>query len=353
MTDVYQKLAEHLDTLPQRYPVNTGTGIELKILKHIFTPEEAEMAVTLQPMPEPAAAIAERIGKDPAETEEFLYQMSKNGQIMRVGKPGSYLYMAAPFFVGIIEFQLNRLSKEYVEDMQEFYPILFDHTWLKGKTRELRTIPIDRTVATESEVLPYESAEDIIRSNKHIAIAECMCRKMKDVMGRSCDRPKEVCFQFGGATHFMVENGLSRRIDQEEALAILEKGIEAGLVVQVGSPQNPGGMCLCCSCCCGPLESYKRFEKPARFVNSNYYAVVDKDNCTACGICESRCQMEAITVEDVALVNLDRCIGCGLCVTACEFDAVKLLKKDEAHQWTPQVDYLSAVMDIHKERRDS
>jgi hypothetical protein len=24
MNDIYQKLAEHLDTLPQRYPVNTG-----------------------------------------------------------------------------------------------------------------------------------------------------------------------------------------------------------------------------------------------------------------------------------------------------------------------------------------
>jgi Na+-translocating ferredoxin:NAD+ oxidoreductase subunit B len=352
MSDVYQKLAEHLDTLPQRYPVNTGTGLELKILKHIFTPEEAEVAVHLLPAPEPAAAIAERLGRDPAETEEFLYGMSKKGQIMRVGKPGGYRYMALPFFVGIIEFQINRLSQEYVEDLQKFYPILFEHTWLKGKTRELRTIPIDKTVAAESEVLPYESAEAIIRSNKNIAVTECMCRKMKAVLGQACDRPTEVCFQFGGATHFMVENGLSRRIEQEEALAILEKGIESGLVVQVGSPQNPGGMCLCCSCCCGPLESYRRFEKPASFVNSNYYAAVDHDTCTACGICETRCQMEAITVGDTALVNRDRCIGCGLCVRACEFDAVKLVKKDEADRWTPQADYLSTVMDIQKERRE-
>lgn len=111
-------------------------------------------------------------------------------------------------------------------------------------------------------------------------------------------------------------------------------------------------MCLCCGCCCGPLESYKRFEKPARFVNSNYYAVVDTGTCTACGNCEGRCQMEAITVGDVAAVNLDRCIGCGLCVVACEFGVVTLVKKDEASQWIPQADYLSTVMDIQKERRD-
>ena len=48
MTDeIYQKLAEHLDSLPQRYLTNTGTGLETKILAHIFSPEEAARAVKL------------------------------------------------------------------------------------------------------------------------------------------------------------------------------------------------------------------------------------------------------------------------------------------------------------------
>jgi electron transport complex protein RnfB len=77
--DVYQRLAEHLDTLPRRFPTNTGTGLELKVLQHIFTPEEAEMAIQLKPMPETAADIATRIGKDPVETEAFLLEMSRKG----------------------------------------------------------------------------------------------------------------------------------------------------------------------------------------------------------------------------------------------------------------------------------
>jgi Na+-translocating ferredoxin:NAD+ oxidoreductase subunit B len=61
MTDeVYQILAEHLDTLPQRFPTNTDTGLELKVLRHIFSPEEAEMATHLKPMPESVSDIAER-----------------------------------------------------------------------------------------------------------------------------------------------------------------------------------------------------------------------------------------------------------------------------------------------------
>lgn len=76
MNDVYIALAEHLDTLPQRFPTNTGTGLELKVLQHIFSPEEAKMAVQLQPMPELPGDIAKRIGKDPEETEAFTLQWS-------------------------------------------------------------------------------------------------------------------------------------------------------------------------------------------------------------------------------------------------------------------------------------
>ncbi len=58
--DVYQRLAEHLDPLPQRFPTNTGTGLELKVLKHIFSPEEAEMAIHLKHIPESVSDIAAR-----------------------------------------------------------------------------------------------------------------------------------------------------------------------------------------------------------------------------------------------------------------------------------------------------
>ena len=63
MESIYNKLAQHLDNLPGGYPA-TESGIELRILKRLFTPEEAEIAVHLTLMPESAAAIAQRIGVD-------------------------------------------------------------------------------------------------------------------------------------------------------------------------------------------------------------------------------------------------------------------------------------------------
>lgn len=52
------------------------------------------------------------------------------------------------------------------------------------------------------------------------------------------------------------------------------------------------------------------------------------------------------------IVNPDRCIRCGLFATICDFNAIKLHKGDEDHQWIPQLDYMTLLMDISKERRE-
>ncbi|MBW2559636.1 MAG: 4Fe-4S binding protein [Deltaproteobacteria bacterium] len=354
MKDVYQRLAEFLDTLPQRYPLNSESGIELKILKHIFTPEDAEWFMRLKPLPESAAEVAERIGRDPEETEKTLYDMSKNGLIFRMGKLGEYKYMVTPFLVGIIEFQMNRMTPALVKDMEEFAPVLYEATWMKGQTRDLRTIPVGESVSADSEIMPYESAEEVIKSARHISISDCMCRRMTALLGKPCDRPMEVCFHFGSGTHYFVENGLGRYISQEEALAILKKGVEAGLVCQLGSSQNPAAMCMCCNCCCEVLVELKNHHaKPSDLVNSNFFARVDEDGCTGCEICIDRCQMEAITVDDVALVDLDRCIGCGLCAVTCPTEAIKVYRKDAEREFIPERTLTEATMAIYRQRRES
>ena len=73
----------------------------------------------------------------------------------------------------------------------------------------------------------------------------------------------------------------------------------------------------------------KKFPRPAELYTSNYFAVVNPEECEACETCIDRCQMEALSiVNDVSTVNLDRCIGCGLCVETCSSDAIQLKKKE-------------------------
>ncbi len=57
MSDVYKKLAKHLDNLPGGYPA-TESGVEIRILKRLFTDQEAEIAMSLTMIPEPSSAVA-------------------------------------------------------------------------------------------------------------------------------------------------------------------------------------------------------------------------------------------------------------------------------------------------------
>ena len=351
MDDVYQKLAEFLDTFPQRFPVNTESGIELKILEYLFTPEEAKMTMQLMPMPETSAQVAERIGADPDKTEKQLYDMSRKGLIMRLGAPGAYVYMAMPFFVGIYEFQIKRMDRKFSELMEEFKPILLPSTMLKGKTREIRTVPVNQTVDKQSTVMTYEIAEEAIKSAENITLSECICRKEKRLLGKGCNYPPETCLSFNAGAHFYAENGLGRPVSTEEALETLKNAVEAGLVLQLGSSQNPAGLCMCCGCCCPFLETYKKMDKPADEANSSFFAKIDEDACTACETCVDRCHMDAISVEEVAKVNLDRCIGCGACAVTCPEGAVTMGRKDKEEEFVPENDMMTTMMNIYQERR--
>ena len=54
--DVYRRLQKHLDELPIGFPA-TESGVELRILRTLFTPEEAEVALGLNALPETALTI--------------------------------------------------------------------------------------------------------------------------------------------------------------------------------------------------------------------------------------------------------------------------------------------------------
>ncbi len=352
MKDVYQRLAEFFDTLPQRFPVNTESGVELRVLKKIFLPDEAEMFLNLTQRPETTREIAARIGEDPVNLENKLYDMSKKGLAFRTGREGNYKYMASAFLVGIIEFQMNRLTPELIQDWEEFEPLLFKSTWLKGNTRDLRTIPIGEAVEPNAQVLPYENIEEIIRTAKYVAISDCMCRRITAIQKHPCSHPMEVCFHFGSSCHYFVENGLARYISNEEALDIFNKGKASGLVCQVSASQEASALCMCCDCCCGPLRAVKACANPADLVNSNFFAQVSDDECTGCEMCVERCPMDAICVDDIARVNFDRCIGCGVCAVTCPVDAIKVYRKEKDREFVPEKNFFDAAMAIYRERRE-
>ena len=64
--EVYKKLAERLDALPNGFPP-TEDGVELRMLAKLFTPEEAELASQLRLTREVPEQVAKRLGREGAE----------------------------------------------------------------------------------------------------------------------------------------------------------------------------------------------------------------------------------------------------------------------------------------------
>ncbi|MGZ3597506.1 MAG: 4Fe-4S binding protein [Syntrophales bacterium] len=330
--NIYEKLAKHLDNLPGGFP-RTPSGVEIRILRRIFTPEEAKLAVRLALIPEEPRVIARRAKLPVKEVAQRLEEMDNKGQVIgirRKGKPPQY--MAQQFIVGIWEGQVNKLSRELVEEFEEYMPSLFDPgTW--RKVPQMRTIPVEKSIALQPEVMPYERAEELVRKHTTFAVSNCICRQEFRILGKGCDKPEESCLQFGLAAESVVQMGRGRAISREETLAILRRAEETGLVLQPANSKNPLFICTCCGCCCGVLRLLKRDPKPASLVASPFVASLDSDTCKGCGICTKRCQMEAIHVENKkAILNTDRCIGCGLCVDTCRTKSLILLRKPEAQQ---------------------
>ncbi len=349
MTDVYEKLAKHLDNLPASYPA-TDSGVEIRILKRLFTPEEAEAATALSLFPEPADVIAKKLGKNESDTESLFYSMSKKGLIGRSGKKQNR-YMAANFIMGIWEYHVDSLDERLVQDVNEYIPQIWEKTWAKQNTHQHRVIPVSKSIPVEMNIMPYQKAESIIKQQSKIVVVPCICRKEQGMVGHGCDKPLETCLMLGTNAVFYEENGIGRSISQEEALEILNKGIEAGLVLQPSNSQKPFVICMCCGCCCMVLKNLNKMDEPAKIACTHYYVAVAEDECTNCGNCEDICQMGAIKVGDrSAKVNLARCIGCGLCITRCESDAITLVEKEESGKYTIPANTVEQYMKMAQER---
>ena len=328
--EVYRQLARHLDDLPGGFP-SSESGVELRILKRLFSPEQAVLAVSLTIIPEEARTIAERSGLDIEETAKRLEVMARNGLIFSIeegGRPA--LYQAASYIFGIWEFQLNNLNKEFARDMDEYAPTLGVEL---SRFPQLRTIPVGRSIPASAEVLPHEGAGEMVQERKKILVAPCICRRKTKTQGAGCDKPEETCLIFDQWAEYYHRNGLGRIIEKAEALEILKKADEAGSVLQPSNSKEPGWICCCCSCCCGSLKRLKAHPKSASIVVNSLICRVDPEICEGCQICIDRCPTDAHGIVDDRVVHLpERCIGCGLCATTCPSGAATMIRKPEGQQ---------------------
>jgi Pyruvate/2-oxoacid:ferredoxin oxidoreductase delta subunit len=182
----------------------------------------------------------------------------------------------------------------------------------------------------QSEVLDYERATHIINSASCITVGTCYCRHKMEHVGKACQAPQDVCLTFNTAAESLVKHQIARKISKEEALAVLDRCVDYGLVQIGDNVQNEvNWMCNCCGCCCEAIQAYKKIGY-RRKINSNFFALVDSKKCVACGVCVSKCPVEAIKiVNKKAVVDKDICIGCGVCKRQCGVEAIGIERREK------------------------
>ncbi len=140
----YKALAERLDALPNGFPP-TEDGVELRLLAHIFTPEEAALAAQLRLTLETPVQIANRLGYDAATLRRQLKEMTRRGLITAGRTDEGLGYGLMPFAVGIYEMQVQTIDAEFARLFEDYYHQAFGT--MLGITPQIhRVVPVEQSV---------------------------------------------------------------------------------------------------------------------------------------------------------------------------------------------------------------
>ncbi len=326
--DVYRRLAQRLDAIPNGFPP-TESGIELRILAKLFTPEEAALAAQMRLSFETPQEIGARVGLDAQQAYQTLRAMARRGLIRARRGEGTLLFALMPFVVGIYEEQLTRMDRELAELVEAYFREREGQTILGTAPPIHRVVPVGEAVPFDLEIFAYQRAADIVESARAWGVRDCICRVQQKMLGKGCDRPVEICLNLAPVEGAFDGSESTRAISKEEALQLLRQAEEAGLVHTTGNFRDGHFyICNCCPCCCAVLRGMTEYHVPNAVAHSGFLAAVDADECIACGECVERCPFTALALpEDVAQVDEARCVGCGVCTVTCPTGAIRLQQR--------------------------
>jgi len=316
--------AEVYKELSRKMMFETSTMLP-ELWSMICSEEEADIVNAL---PGTAEELAERFGKDLDVMNEILQKLFVKGVVFENVRDGKTVYRmprqiiqfhdASILWPDATEEFLNLWVRFMDDEASQFIKLL------EGSNMPsfMRVIPINQTLEPQSQVLVYEDVARLIDQADPIAVVDCPCRKSV----RKCDAPIETCIQLNRGAEYAMKRGTGRQLSREEAMELIRKTEEAGLVHVVENKGYGNVICNCCSCCCEMFRLVRASGQKWLMSPSRFLATVDADECTGCESCVDICPVDAIALndEDVAEVSADECIGCGLCANECPSDAILL-----------------------------
>jgi ferredoxin len=339
MNKVYETLAEKLDRIPNGFP-RTESGVEIRLLAKLFSPEDASLASSLNLEPQSLSEIAEHNGLSEAEVKGRLIGMVKKGLIDIKREEGrGFLFHLIPFVVGFYERQNAKIDTEFAALFEQYYHERFHQTMLMEPSVH-RIIPLEKTIPVDIDVMPYEKASTYLDQAESWGVLDCICRVQKRLIGQGCEHSVENCLVFSPRPGAFERSEDIRALSKSEALSILEEADREGLVHSVNNAQTEVYyVCNCCTCSCGVLRGMVEYGSENSIARSDFFARVNKEQCIGCEDCIQRCLFHAMTMsEGVCIVDTNKCYGCGLCISSCDSKALSMVRKDPELIAAPPVD---------------
>lgn len=336
--DVYEKLRRNIDMSPRMSMPASGEIME--ILRLRFSPQEAEVAVHIPAdyyQAATAAELAAASGLDEAFVKEQLQSMLDKGSIFWLDVAGEERYCLMPIF-GFFEIpfadgrtdpearRLAELWDRYFGSKGSDALSVSEYKWARVLPATRKTVIVEEEVSFQPKVLAWENVREYLKeAEKHgrkMALVKCSCR----VAFQNCDKPVDACIAVGSAAKFFLKrNKALKELDADQALGVLRRNLEEGLVLTTNNMQYGFDfICSCCTCCCGILRSMVEWRKINVLETSNFLPTRDGDKCTQCGICVDICQFKAW--DDQLDLQKDNCVGCGVCEVNCPEAAITMKK---------------------------
>ncbi len=191
------------------------------------------------------------------------------------------------------------------------------------------TIPVNTEIDVEHRVYDMSEIRKVLMDADKIALQDCGCKTEYN----NCDSPKDVCLAVNKVADELMDSDKydSKFITVEEALKVLERSHEAGLVhmsYTMKGDEKPGLICSCCACCCHTLGSLVRNGIYTQILTSKYIAEDEKSKCINCGACVKKCVFQSRKMaNEILTFDNTLCYGCGLCVSTCPEQAISLIER--------------------------
>ena len=175
--------------------------------------------------------------------------------------------------------------------MQSMGPILPDGYGL------MRVIPVESAIEGIPGVTDDERLSHYLDKYDVFSVSPCSCRASRTSLGDGCGHlAEDMCVQMGkGAEHY-IRTGRARQITREEALEIVRRAEENGLMHDIPNIEGAGesaAICNCCACACFGLRAGLMFGARDA-IRSNFVAEVDEAKCVACAQCVEVCPGNAL-----------------------------------------------------------